>query len=48
MMWAIDRAVFKNKVWMREISRIENVKFDGSKIIEQLDKPMADAIYQVR
>ena len=44
-MWAIDRAVFKNKVWMRSP---ENVKFDGSKIIEQLDKPMADAIYQVR
>lgn len=45
MMWAIDRAVFRNKKWMRSP---ENVKFDGSKIIEKLDKPMADAIYQVR
>lgn len=44
--WVNDRAIFK-KPWSK-MPNNEEVKFGSEKIIEPLDKPMADAIFQVR
>ena len=42
MMWADDRAILKKNPYSRP--QPENVKFDSDRIVERLDRPMADAI----